>query len=69
MPIPFEKNPKFFKRHPTGITIRDAMNMYEWLLELKKIKKGGSAHKRLKELRELYSTGLKHFPKKAFKRK
>ena len=50
MPIPFEKNPKFFKRHPTGITIRDAMNMYEWLLELKKIKKGVQHTRDLKSL-------------------
>jgi hypothetical protein len=67
MPIPFEKKPRLFSRHPTGITLKDAISMYEWLLELGRIKKNGAAYSRLKQIRRMYDSGLRHFPKRKIK--
>lgn len=63
MPIPFHMYPELFQRHSYGITIRDAIRMYEWLLEDGKIKENGAGHQRLKQLRLMYSSGLKNFPR------
>ena len=64
MPMPFEKYPEFFQRHSHGITLKDAIQMYEWLLGNNKISENGRAHQRLKQLRLMYDSGLKNFPRK-----
>ena len=51
MPMPFEKYPELFQRHSHGITLKDAIQMYEWLLGNNKISENGRAHQRLKQLR------------------
>ena len=64
MPMPFEKYPELFQRHSHGITLKDAIQMYEWLLGNNKISEYGRAHQRLKQLRLMYDSGLKNFPRK-----
>lgn len=64
MPMPFEKYPELFQRHSHGITLKDAIQMYEWLLGNNKISENGRAHQRLKQLRLMYDSGLKNFPRK-----
>ena len=64
MPMPFEKYPEFFQRHSHGITLKDAIQMYEWLLGNNKISENGRAHQRLKQLRLMYDSGLRNFPRK-----
>ena len=64
MPMPFHMYPELFRRHSHGITLKDAINMYEWLLKDKKISETGKGHQRLKELRLMYDSGLRNFPRK-----
>ena len=64
MPMPFEKYPEFFQRHSHGITLKDTIQMYEWLLKNNKISENGRAHQRLKQLRLMYDSGLRNFPRK-----
>ena len=63
MPLPFNKYPEFIKTHPMGITIKDAIRMYKWMLEKGKLKENGPAHQRLKQLEMKYASGLRHFPR------
>tara|TARA_R110000824_G_scaffold262608_1_gene451311 strand:- start:70 stop:267 length:198 start_codon:yes stop_codon:yes gene_type:complete len=64
MPIPFEKYPELFQRHSHGITLKDAIQMYEWLLTKNKIRENGSGHQRLKQLKLIRSSGIKNFPRR-----
>ena len=53
MPIPFHKYPELFRRHSHGITLKDAINMYEWLLKDKKIAENGKVETFLVETEPL----------------
>jgi len=64
MPLPFEQQPDIFTKNPKGITLKDAISMYKWLLDDGKITPNGAAHNRMRQLQQLYNSGLRQFPKR-----
>jgi len=64
MPLPFRQQPNIFSKNPKGITLKDAISIYKWLLDDGKIAPNGAAYNRMKQLQQLYNSGLREFPKK-----
>jgi len=64
MPLPFRQQPNIFSKNLKGITLKDAISMYKWLLDDGKIAPDGAAYNRMKQLQQLYDSGLRQFPKK-----
>jgi len=58
------KDIMFSAQHSSHFTIKDCINIYEWLLKCGRIKKGSAAETRLKHLRILHSKGQKEFKNK-----
>jgi|TARA_R110000751_G_scaffold25211_1_gene68697 hypothetical protein len=61
------KEHAIFKKYQNGITIKDAIEMYNMMIsdpKYKNVTTTSSASKRLKELQILYRVGLRHFPRK-----
>tara|TARA_R110000744_G_scaffold40374_5_gene91597 strand:+ start:1576 stop:1785 length:210 start_codon:yes stop_codon:yes gene_type:complete len=64
--MPMKKDRSLLKKYQNGITISDTIEMYENMIEdpaYKHCTKNSAINTRLTELRILYRTGMRHFPR------